>query len=85
MLSWAVINCTATDGVDVSNLLSRAESGDAEAQCTLGYSYAYGQGVETNYNKSVELYQQGDALDEPWGQAKLGYYYYDVGLVVEED
>ena len=60
-------------------LLPLAESGDANAQNSIGVMYAYGKGVEKNIAEAVKWYQlaadQGDAS----GQLSLGAAY-DFGM-----
>src|ERR1017187_2323955 len=55
--------------------LSKALSGDAEAQYALGKAYANGQGVETNYAEAVKWFQKGAAQGNAGAQNGLGYMY----------
>ncbi len=40
----------------IEDLISAAESGDAEAQLSLGYCYDTGDGVKKSYKKAVFWY-----------------------------
>lgn len=54
-----------------------AESGDAEAQCNLGYCYQKGNGVAKDPAKAVEWYQKAAAQGYVRAQVNLGVCYED--------
>ena len=72
---------TYSDFVRFKNL---AEQGDASAQCSLGYCYDMGQGVEQDYSQAVYWYRKSAEQGNSLGQNNLGYCYQH-GQGVEKD
>jgi len=54
---------------------TNAEAGNAWAQVTLGYCYAHGKGVETNYVEAFNWYRKAAAQTNASAQAEVGYFY----------
>ncbi len=48
----------AVENGQLSDIIARAEKGDAEAQYELGEMYEKGQGIEQNYAKALEWYRK---------------------------
>ncbi|MBQ9395481.1 MAG: SEL1-like repeat protein, partial [Proteobacteria bacterium] len=69
---------------DVVRLLERANNGDAEAQCDLGYAYDCGNGVKQDKAMAVEWYQRSARQGYKIGQFNLGIAYRD-GFVTKDD
>lgn len=59
----------------VAALAKEAESGDAEAQCRLGFIYDQGNGVPQSYEKAAALYQKAAEQGHAEAQFRLGYFY----------
>ena len=51
---------------------AKADAGDAEAQCNLGWCYAYGEGVETNKVEAVKWYRKAAEQGDAFAQCMLG-------------
>jgi TPR repeat protein len=54
---------------------AKAEKGDAEAQCTLGWCYDDGIGVPQDYAKAVKWYQKAAEQGNAEAQYQLGLFY----------
>lgn len=61
-----------------------ANSGFAKAQARLGWIYERGIGVETNYEKALDLYQKAMMQKNGFAYARMGFLY-QRGLGVEKD
>jgi uncharacterized protein len=72
------------DAAGVSQIIGRAEHGDARAQAMLGFMYANGHGVPQSYDAAVNWYLQSAEQGDPEGQYLLGLMY-DKGLGVHID
>jgi TPR repeat protein len=72
--SKAVIPAS-TRTVDVSQIKTKAEGGDAEAQNSLGLLYAKGQGLEQNYTQAAKWYRLAADQGNAGAQASLGELY----------
>lgn len=74
------------DLMDIHNLLTNAEKGDANAQFSLGTCYSYGNGVEKDLRKAeywwIKAASQCDG--EFSYQYRLGYYYF-YGFVLSKN
>ena len=53
---------------------SKAEKGDADAQCNLGDRYYYGKGVTVNWTEGAEWYQKAAEQGHAEAQYKFGIY-----------
>ena len=53
---------------------SKAEKGDADAQCNLGDCYYYGKGVTVNWTEGAEWYQKAAEQGHAEAQYKFGIY-----------
>src|SRR6266702_1426909 len=62
----------------------RAEQGDANAQYSLGVSYAWGKGVPQDYAEAVRWYRKAADQGDANGQYSLGFSYAQ-GLGVPQD
>lgn len=61
----------------IEQLVKLADSGDANALLTLGYSYLYGDnGVAVDYDKAFEYYARAAMLNDNVGLNNLGSLYY---------
>ena len=58
-----------------SELLNKAQGGDAEAQSALGDIYYYGEGVEQDYAEAVKWWQMAAEQGNAKAQVSLGYVY----------
>jgi TPR repeat protein len=68
----------------VSQIMARAQRGDAHAQAMLGFLYANGRGVPQSYDVAVEWYTKSACQGDPDGQYLLGLMY-DKGFGVKAD
>ena len=75
-------NSTAAQGIALLNNL--AASGDATAQCELGYAYDLGQGVPQDYTQAVAWYRKAAEQGNARAQSNLGLLYKN-GLGVPQD
>jgi TPR repeat protein len=66
------------------NTKTKAESGDATAQCKLAFYYRSGKGVTTDYIEAFRWYQKAAAQGDAIAQNNLGNCYYD-GQGIERD
>jgi hypothetical protein len=57
------------------DLLRAATSGDATAQCVIGYCYAAGKGVGQNWSEALRWYRQAAEQGHPNAQYNLGTCY----------
>ena len=64
--------------------LSRASQGDAIAQCSLGFMYDHGRGVEQDDTEAVRWYRLAAAQGDAGAQCNLGSMY-ATGRGVEQD
>src|SRR5437868_1712868 len=60
---------------DFANTLSKAKSGEADAQFLLGYYYAVGQGVAKNEAEAVKWYRKAAEQNLAAAQYNLGSCY----------
>jgi uncharacterized protein len=72
------------DVVAAQRLIPLAQRGDAHAQATLGFMYAYGRGVPQSYDVAVDWLLKAAVQGEPTGQYLLGLMY-DKGFGVTQD
>jgi len=73
------------DDAAIEKLVKRAESGDAEAQNELGYSYADGIiDGQPNHNKAIEWFTKSAAQNNSYAQHYLAQYYLFRDYVVEK-
>ncbi len=63
--------------MDIQELKTLAEGGDAESQNNLGLRYDQGKGVEQNHAKAAEWYQK--AAEQGYEKAKAENVSYLVG------
>jgi TPR repeat protein len=65
----------------VTELRQRAESGDTEAQSSLGQAYDFGQGVQQSYAEAFKWYQMAADHGDTKAQNNLGsFYQYGLGV-----
>lgn len=69
---------------NVSELRAKAESGNVEAQVTLGQLYAKGEGVTNSYTEAAQWYQRAAEKGNAEAQAALGELY-EAGQGVPKD
>ena len=69
---------------EFSELVNKAEQGDAGAQFSLGLMYLFGEGVEQNYGKAFEWFEKSAEQGNAGAQNNLGVMY-DRGEGVEQD
>lgn len=62
-------------GPDVSEILKRAEAGDANAQNQLGVFYSEGRGVPQNYPEAKDWFKKAADQGHPDAQVNLGTLY----------
>ena len=55
---------------------ARAERGDADAECRLGYAHYYGKGVRQDYAEAVRWYRKAADQGIAKAQYDLGYLYH---------
>ena len=55
--------------------LEEAENGDVDAQCSVGYFYEFGKGVETNLEKAVLWYTKAASNGDATATCNLAYCY----------
>jgi TPR repeat protein len=67
-----IIITSATPPVDLAQITARAESGNAEAQNSLGLIYAKGQGVKQDYTQAAKWYRLAADQGNAGAQASLG-------------
>lgn len=68
----------------IVELKQKAEQGDANSQCNLGFCYYKGNGVEQDYKQAVYWYRKAAEQGIGRAQYNLGVCYYR-GLGVAED
>ena len=65
-----------TTSIDpLTNLINKAESGDAQAQLKLGGMYNKGEGVPKDYSKAAELFEKAAKQGDATAQNRLGAMY----------
>jgi TPR repeat protein len=65
----------------VAELRQRAESGDTEAQRSLGVAYDFGQGVQQSYTEAAKWYEMAAEHGDAKAQNNLGsFYQYGLGV-----
>ena len=64
------------DNVNIEEVKIKAQQGDAEAQCTLGYCFLEGQYVEENVQKALEWLHKSAKQECSDAQTMLGIIYY---------
>ena len=74
----------ASDQKSITTLEQQAASGDAAAQCGLGFLYFNGQGVPQDYTQGVAWWRKAAEQGDAFAQANLGIAY-DYGRGVPED
>ena len=67
-----------------SELLRKAEQGDAEAQNSIGDCYYFGKGVQQDYNQAVDWYKKAAGQGDATAQNNLGICYAN-GQGVKQD
>jgi TPR repeat protein len=84
IFSGVVPEAQAFEGINMEELLKKAEEGDVEAMTQLGVAYMKGTGVKRDKVKGAELYQK--AADKGYDQAQwnLAFAYLN-GRGVNED
>ena len=65
----------AQEGPTVSELLSKAKTGDAIAEYTLGNMYSAGKGVSRDYAEAVKWYRKAAEQGYVRAQESLGFMY----------
>jgi len=70
--------------VDVEAVKAKADTGDAEAQKTLGECYSNGQGVKQDYAQAAQWYRKAADQGNAAAQAALGELY-EAGQGVQHD
>ena len=75
-LSAALMYAQAPDQPRRPSLRERAETGDAEAQFTLGKNYEAGRsGLKKDYTQAQHWYRQAALQSDPFAQASLAILY----------
>ena len=69
---------------DIQKLLDKAEAGDADAQCALGWNYDMGHGVPVDEVEAVKWFQRAAEQGHAKAQQELGLCYHH-GKGVSED
>lgn len=69
---------------EITDLETRADSGDARALNILGNNYYYGRGVAVDYTKAFQFFQKAANLGDAHGQYNLGCCYW-FGKGVKKD
>lgn len=67
-----------------SDVLRRAENGDAASQIDVAYRYELGQGVQKDLSSAFYWYEKAAEQGDLNGQMKVGYYY-QAGVGVQVD
>ena len=73
-----------TETAEIANLRVKANAGDADAQFTLGYAYANGEGVSQDYAQAVAWYRKAAEQGDAMAQWVLGLAY-QLGQGVPQD
>jgi TPR repeat protein len=60
----------------IAALKARAESGDSEAQCTLGVNYDIGHGLPQDYAQAAQWFRKAAEQGDAQAQYNLGRAYY---------
>ena len=76
---------TQTETVQISDLRSKAEQGDAEAQYNLGMLYYEGHGVRQDYATARHWWEQAAAQGTALAQYRLGVLYQKGRGVPQDD
>ena len=84
MILMLLAGFAMAEAEDWTQLLQRAEAGDAAAQVALGDCYYEGNGVEQNYTIAAQWYLKAAEQGSMEGQYKLGMCYYN-GYGVAQD
>lgn len=74
----------AASAANVSQVIEKATSGNADAQFDLGVMYAHGDGVEKNLPEAIKWYRKAAEQGDAYAQCNLGILYYR-GLGVAKD
>jgi len=83
-LILAVLVAANATAIDIEALRKKAEAGDANAQCDLGYAYEKGNGVPIDYNTALQWYRKAAVQNHPVGLNNVGAMY-AAGLAVPKD
>ena len=75
---------SALKGVDFSDELKKADSGDAKAQLRVGHMYHLGTGVEKDDEQAVRWYREAAAQGSATAKCDLGWMY-EMGCGVKQD
>ena len=75
---------TTTQPFEVAKLKAKAEKEDADAQSTIGYLYANGQGLPQDYTEAAKWYRKAAEQGNASAQINLGQLY-DRGRGVKQD
>ncbi|MGA4607474.1 tetratricopeptide repeat protein [Pseudoalteromonas maricaloris] len=70
---------------EIQALIEKAQSGDADVQCNLGFMYGNGQGVAQSDEKAVEYYQLAAEQGDVDAQCNLGVMYEQGKGVAQSD
>lgn len=76
---------TQTETVQISDLRSKAEQGDAEAQYNLGMLYYEGHGVRQDYATARHWWERAASQGNAWAQHRLGVLYQKGRGVPQDD
>lgn len=79
-----VSGCATGNGIDVADIQTLANEGNAAAQNDLGTMYQYGDGVPQDYKEAVHWYKKAADQGSSLAIVNLGYMY-DLGLGVPQD
>ena len=69
---------------ELKTLIEKAEAGDKDAQCNLGFLYEHSVGMETQYEEAIDWYQKSAKQGYDMAQLALGIMYYE-GEGVDND
>ncbi|MBD5112473.1 MAG: sel1 repeat family protein [Ruminococcaceae bacterium] len=70
--------------IDIDDLIDVAESGDSDAQGSVGLLYLYGIQVHRNYEKAAKWLEKSARQGNAGSEFQLGLCY-SIGMGVEED
>ena len=63
------------DNPFISDLLSKANAGNSQAQSDLGDAYAHGEGVREDKSEAAKWFKKAAYQGNPWAQFQLGAAY----------
>ena len=86
LLVWAMcfVAVHSSNAYDFSATLTKAEQGDATAQCNLGEMYYKGEGVALDYTEAVKWYRRAAEQGLAVAEYALGYSYTNGHGVVKD-